>query len=1198
MGRFDDYLASEQKTTQPTQQINRVDSQGVITESPRFTLEKVYSPTSSEKIKNVEKGLKAQKTPEKKQAYLDYNVKTKYIDEIDLGKLQAKNNIFDTRPNQSKLVNVSRNVNNASGSGKDPKNVINEAVKSGEIDNNQAENLFKYYGIKGTYKGFNDELAKRNGNPSTGERVNAFVQSTGSKFVEGIAGTADLIGNSIDNVTGLNKTPNYQASNIAQDFTNQKEVADETLFKGLDKGQTTAMNVALGAVDIASMFIPYGVANKVLEGVPAITKIVNTFKSPLVGKLVKNAVIGTIANTAISTPQIINKGINDQDSALKILGDVGLDAGFNLLIDTAFAGIGEIFTVKNAKKAFESGKINEQEFTDIVGKEAQKIADTKKSEIEAMTAKVTQDIPTNTIDTSPLQASQTQPIQSDIVSPNEVKNAATSPIEGVTNTPANEFKIDTEQGQEVRSVSDRLMKDNTQPEQVRKLISEDVNSKYEVYTNEKATLKAEEFINKYDDDLQAVVGIRERIDAGKYDKGDIVAGIHLYEKIKVSNPEMAEELMADMAIKATEAGQIAQAFSMLKTLSSKGYEYSLKKQIDKLNAELVGKFTKFKSIEIDDNMKALLKQRAEATTEETKNEIGDLIQKYIGSKIPTSNLDKIIAFRHMAMLSNPKTHIKNIVGNAIMKVVSTGKDTLATGFEKIPSLVSKDQRTKFIGWQLRNPEIKSTVDNAYKKAIESGEFNGNKYADNSFYKEQKTFTGGKDKPNIIDKALQKSQDTIYKGLDFGDNIFIEGHFKNYLGQFMSARGLKKATPEAVEYAVNQAKKLTYRDDSKLVDAINKFSNSSKGAKVLIDVVAPFRKTPVNIAKRTFEYSPFGLVEELTNGINQVVKGKKSISELIDGISAGVTGTAIASLGIWAYSSGILTGKPNDNKDLANYDKAVGKQPFAFKIGDTYVSYDWASPVGSMIAAGAAIAEAMKDDQDLFNTITSMTAAEADSLFNSSVFKGMVDTIAGRYGSEISDVGLNAGSSFVLSFFPSIVNSIGKTIDDTTRTTTYEGDNKFKADILNKLPLANQTLEPKITTKGDPIVENNIWKGFKNFLIPANITESTVNKADEEIQKIYNITGEKGIIPNVTPKYFINGEKYTLTPREATEFQKVQGKATYEGISNLLTGNDYRAKYYKTTTKDSDKSKLIKMVVDESYEKAKRNLVEKRGKKYR
>ena len=119
---------------------------------------------------------------------------------------------------------------------------------------------------------------------------------------------------------------------------------------------------------------------------------------------------------------------------------------------------------------------------------------------------------------------------------------------------------------------------------------------------------------------------------------------------------------------------------------------TLQKMVDKMNNELDKKFNgKFKPIKIDETMAG---QIAKSKLGEDITSIVEDVKQDIANQVPVTFLDKWNAWRYMAMLVNPKTHIRNIVGNGIFTPFVRSKDLISATLET--AFVSEENRTKSI----------------------------------------------------------------------------------------------------------------------------------------------------------------------------------------------------------------------------------------------------------------------------------------------------------------------------------------------------------------------------------------------------------------------------------------------------------------------------------------------------------------------
>ena len=140
------------------------------------------------------------------------------------------------------------------------------------------------------------------------------------------------------------------------------------------------------------------------------------------------------------------------------------------------------------------------------------------------------------------------------------------------------------------------------------------------------------------------------------------------------------------------------------------------------------------------------------------------------------------------------------------------------------------------------------------------------------------------------------------------------------------------------YAAREAQRTTFREANSFANALNKVSNSSTGAGILIDAIIPFKSTPMNILREGVRYSPVSIV----SGIKQIFEdysiknASNGAIEHIDGVgiiqkfSEGMTGTALMALGAMLYQFGMLTAG-DDDKDEYNLRKAKGEQSYSLRF---------------------------------------------------------------------------------------------------------------------------------------------------------------------------------------------------------------------------------------------------------------------------
>ena len=224
-------------------------------------------------------------------------------------------------------------------------------------------------------------------------------------------------------------------------------------------------------------------------------------------------------------------------------------------------------------------------------------------------------------------------------------------------------------------------------------------------------------------------------------------------------------------------------------------------------------------IEIDEALLTDYVQKMRSGDTEAAEAVWENIQQNIADQIPASWIDKLNAWRYLAMLGNPRTHIRNTFGNAFFAIPVMVKNVVATGIEAGVDKLSKNgvQRTKALLNPLTNKQDRALFATAMADYTNASEqiLAGGKYDD--------IFSGVSDKQTIFQfKPLEFARKFNSKALDKEDVWFAQPHYATALAGYLKANGIsaveftngsmsETAMLEARNYAVKEAQKATFRD---------------------------------------------------------------------------------------------------------------------------------------------------------------------------------------------------------------------------------------------------------------------------------------------------------------------------------------------------------------------------------------------------
>ena len=723
-------------------------------------------------------------------------------------------------------------------------------------------------------------------------------------------------------------------------------------------------------------------------------------------------------------------------------------------------------------------------------------------------------------------------------------------------------------------------------------------------------------------------------------KDKFAMGKLIYEEaIKTGDEETATRVTGDLTTLANLSGQGLQAVRLMKKMTPDGNLYALEKTVKGLNEKRAEKrfFKPKEEIKINPELaEKLLKSKSK---EEMVKNVED-IQKDISSQMDSSLLEAIDEWRHFAMLANPTTHLKNTSGNAATAMLYRAKDVIGTGLEKTVNEISKAtghgeiEKTKSIMMPIKSKEDKALVDFAKSdyetnmKDIAASAGSGKVNMKSAIEKHKNVFNsnpigkalnkipvlgkGTKAVGNVLDKAT-KGNSAL---LDAEDNFFIKQNYTNALSKYMKAN---KYTPEylksaegsealskAQDYALKQALEATFHDDNIIATGLNKLINSNSFVKFLGDALIPYKKTPLNIARRAVEYSPVGLAKGTRDFAKSTRNwGSSETTNAIDELAKGLTGSGLMALGFLASHKGYLTSGLTDDKKLNGLEKAEGKQNFALNLKDYTVSLESFSPAAIPLLAGAGLYETMSKGDKLepgavVDTLGALLSPMVEMSVLSSIDSLITDVSYAKQGGEdILTAGIgSAAKSYAGQLMPTSLSKLSNTLDDTKRSSSYIDKNKSTGKIIQgienqykyKNPLTHKQLPPALDVWGrEQKTKSAAVRVVNNFLNPTTVKKKNITAVDKEVERLYKSTGDSEVIPSLPNKYMNykntqgNQVRKDFTANEYTKYVKERNNATLKDIDGLIKTQEYK------NLSDEDKAKVISGLFDYNNDKAKGDL---------
>lgn len=672
-------------------------------------------------------------------------------------------------------------------------------------------------------------------------------------------------------------------------------------------------------------------------------------------------------------------------------------------------------------------------------------------------------------------------------------------------------------------------------------------------------------------------------------KNDIALGeLLIQEAAKRGDTDTVVKLVADVAALGTEMGQNVQALRILKRLSPEGRLMASQRMVQRINEQHRGK-KGWKDVAIPkENVQDLLSQ----TTPDGMDAANDRILRAVADQMPSSWVDKWNAWRYLAMLGNVRTQGRNLAGNTVFVPARKFKNLIAAGLE---SALPMKERSKAI-LNRRAADDRALIEfakgdyaNVRDAILGTGKMNAASQLDQkrTIFKNNGDW-GTRADDGVLPRKVRAATDKLWSGvegyrkltdwaMDQGDAIFAKSAYAESLASYMKANGLKpadmvnqfggetQAAVRARNYAVLEAQKATYRDASILAVNFQKFVNTNKASKVIGEGILPFKKTPMNVLKRGYEYSPVSFLTTFTKGAYDLKTGKITATEWIDRLASGLSGTGILALG-WALTKlGVLTGGALEDKKEQELNELRGVQNYSVVLpGDIYYDVSWMAPVSIPLFIGSEIANMQEREGREIGITEFMDAANklAEPMLEMSMLDGLQSTIqaAGYSGNALGAMTGNAVGSYFGQAIPTIFGQVARTIDPVRRG-VYVDKNEdmpaafqrfFQSNIKAKLPFANQSLQPRLDAWGRESAPKSLpLRAFENFVSPGYISIGQTAPADKAVTDLYAATGENSILPSKVSKYVtVDGEKINYTGDQYTQIQRKRGQSANELIAKL------------------------------------------------
>lgn len=290
----------------------------------------------------------------------------------------------------------------------------------------------------------------------------------------------------------------------------------------------------------------------------------------------------------------------------------------------------------------------------------------------------------------------------------------------------------------------------------------------------------------------ALEQFKSEISSGQRGKKLMALGIELLNNASTNGDNVtAADIATYLVDAATEQAQAIQVLHVLNKATPEGRLYFAVKGLDNLLARMEAKYgDRAANIEVNQDLINSYYEAVKGGNEEAITDAWGQVISDVAQQVPPNWMDKLNAWRYLSMLGNPKTHIRNIVGNAAFMPVRMMKDIVGAGLE---AMTGTKNRTKAV-LNRSSANDKALLQMSwgdYTKMMDTIQSGGKHNDDYGSIENERAIFGWKP----LEVARKKSSEY----LDKEDTWFSQRAYAHALAGWMKANGI---TPQQFAEMLN------------------------------------------------------------------------------------------------------------------------------------------------------------------------------------------------------------------------------------------------------------------------------------------------------------------------------------------------------------------------------------------------------------
>lgn len=523
-----------------------------------------------------------------------------------------------------------------------------------------------------------------------------------------------------------------------------------------------------------------------------------------------------------------------------------------------------------------------------------------------------------------------------------------------------------------------------------------------------------------------------------------------------------------------------------------------------------------------------------------------------------------------AILSNPLTHIVNSTSNALTFLAKYPEKATSATVDAVRSAITGKPRERYFG------EIAADAFSSwkgYKEGVKTALWSlANEMPSDALSKievaTQQAIPGKAGEVIRTPGRFLMAADEFFKGLNYTTElhgIAFRQAMKEGLAGEARAKRISEiiANPSDMIKAAADKERLYRTFQAELSGTFKKVAGMRHGegyGSQVMRYIAPFVRTPVNIAKYGLERTPLAFIDIARR---QLSKNPLEAGELVDRTARAALGTAIGAMVYGAAAEGFVTAGGLKDREKRDNLYRTGWQPYSFKVGDKYYSYARLEPLGSIFGMAADLFEGYKEksEDEKANLVGRIVRSVGTNVSSKTFIKGVSEALlAWTDPDRHAEKWVN---SFAGTVVPSVVGGAARVMDKTLRETNTTGEY-----VKSRVPFLSDDLFPKRDIWGQPIERSGPGIGDKTDaairgLSPVQVSAGKGFPVDKEIVRLKVEIGR--------PQRKVRDIE--LTSAQYDELLTRGGARAEEMVNRFISGSEYKQ------MPDETKAKMIKRLYE-------------------